>query len=154
VSPRPQRWAVGVRGVPAARPRQAGRAGVVEVVAAAMDEATLQGHVADLVSMLALHHRVSIHHFHVVDSRRMTSGWPDSTITGPCGVIYRELKTEQEKPRRQQQVILDQLAAAGHDVGVWRPSDWLTFRVHREILAVAWPEGEAPVALARAWGAS
>jgi hypothetical protein len=156
VSPRPQRWAVGVRGVPAARPRpgRVGRAGVVEVVAAAMDEAALQAHVAGLVAMIASHHRVKISHFHAVDSRRITAGWPDSVIVGPRGVLFRELKTQKEKPRPAQQVIIDQLAAAGLDVGVWRPEDWLTHRVHREILAVAWPEGEAPAALTRAWGAS
>ena len=153
MSPRPQRWA-GVRGVPAAGPRRAGRAGVVEVVAAAMDEGTLQSHVAGLVAMLAVQHRVKVHHFHAVDSRRSTPGWPDSVIVGPHGALFRELKTQKEQPRPAQQVILDQLAAAGLDVGVWRPEDWLTHRVHREILAVAWPEGEAPAALARAWGAS
>lgn len=152
---RPQAWA-GVRRVPATRARsgRVGRGVGVDAIAAAMDEATLQGHVAGLVATLAAHHRVPVHHFHVVDSRRMTSGWPDSTITGPYGVLYRELKTESEKPRPQQQLILDQLAAAGHDVGVWRPSDWLTHRVHREVLAVAWPEGRVPLALARAWGVS
>lgn len=74
--------------------------------------------------------------YHTHDSRRSAAGFPDWVLVG-TRVLFRELKREGEKPTPAQQAFLDRLAAAGADVGVWRPIDLLTHRIHLEMAAVS-----------------
>lgn len=64
-------------------------------------------------------------------------GWPDWTIVGPGGILFRELKSETGKPSPEQVVWLEKLRAAGGDADVWRPADWRSGRVQDELLACA-----------------
>ena len=80
---------------------------------------------------------------HNSDSRRAHRGWPDWCIArrarsgGRGAVIFRELKREGEDPTDEQQEWLDALRCAGFDVGVWRPSDYYSGRIQRELAALA-----------------
>ena len=64
-------------------------------------------------------------------------GWPDWTIRGPRGVLFRELKSQRGRVEPEQREWLDALAAAAADVDVWRPADWYSQRVNRELAALA-----------------
>ena len=64
-------------------------------------------------------------------------GWPDWTIRGPRGVLFRELKQQGKNPTPEQQEWLDALTADGSDAGVWRPMDRLTGRIARELTAIS-----------------
>lgn len=103
-------------------------------IAAAMSEdrgpTSLDAHVRKLVSDLGLRW------YHTHDSRRSPSGFPDLVIVGRR-VIYRELKRESGKPSPAQEEWLGVLAEAGEDVGVWRPSDLLSGRIARELVAIS-----------------
>jgi hypothetical protein len=70
--------------------------------AARMPERELQRLVADLCGFLGLAH------FHVLSSKGMTPGWPDSTIIGGK-VIFRELKSEYGRLSPEQRAIGDKL---------------------------------------------
>ena len=70
------------------------------------------------------------------DSRRSPSGFPDLVITGRR-TIYRELKTERGRLSAAQREWIADLEAAGDDVDVWRPADFLSGRVQSELAAIA-----------------
>jgi hypothetical protein len=90
-------------------------------------------------------HRLTVAHFrHArVGERWVTAvqgdgvGYPDLTIVGPCGVVWRELKSWAGQLSPEQREWLDVLAAAGADVGVWTPLEWFDGTVCRELAAVA-----------------
>jgi hypothetical protein len=102
-----------------------------ERIAARMSEKELQGTVESIALDLDLLH------YHVFDSRRSREGFPDSVIVGPHGVLFRELKKQTGKVSAAQQKWNAGLAAAGQDVGVWRPADLLEHRVRVEMLAIS-----------------
>ena len=64
--------------------------------------------------------------YHTFDSRRSQPGYPDLHLvhaaTGRS--LFRELKTQKGKTSPAQDKWILALTAAGHDVAVWRPSDW------------------------------
>ena len=64
-------------------------------------------------------------------------GWPDWTIRGPRGVLFRELKSQRGKVEPEQQEWLDALTGSGADAGVWRPSDLHSGRMQRELVAIS-----------------
>jgi hypothetical protein len=66
--------------------------------------------------------------YHTFDSRRSQPGYPDLHLVhvGLGISLFRELKTMRGRVSPDQQKWLDALAAAGHDVAVWRPSDWFS----------------------------
>lgn len=78
----------------------------------------------DGVLKLARFHGFSLA-YHTHDSRRSAPGFPDLVLVNPRTgrVLYRELKTNKGRVSPAQQDWLDGLAAAGQDVGVWRPND-------------------------------
>ena len=92
---------------------------------------------------------------HNSDSRKAHRRWPDWVIgrrlsatwrprdTGRTGVIIRELKRQGKDPTGEQQEWLDILAADGLDVGVWRPEDYYSGRIARELAALAGLGGAA-----------
>lgn len=71
---------------------------------------------------------------HISDSRRqagerwigdtLAKGWPDLVLARAGRVLFRELKTQKGRLTQEQRAWLDELAAAGLDAAVWRPSDW------------------------------
>lgn len=56
--------------------------------------------------------------------QKVAPGWPDLVLWRPPEIMVAELKTEKGKVRPDQRIVLDQLAACGIEVHVWRPSDW------------------------------
>lgn len=50
-------------------------------------------------------------------------GYPDLTIIGPRGIMWRELKREKAKLTPQQEMWVTYLRNCGQNVGTWRPSD-------------------------------
>lgn len=58
-------------------------------------------------------------------------GFPDTVLAGHGRLVMAELKREGRYPDAAQARWLDALAgAAGVEVYVWRPSDWLAHRIH------------------------
>jgi hypothetical protein len=67
-------------------------------------------------------------------------GYPDFTIAGPGGVIFRECKAASR--RSLAQIGWGRaLAAAGADYAIWRPEDLESGRIEAELQALA---GQAP----------
>lgn len=62
--------------------------------------------------------------FHVYDSRRSESGWPDLAFVRGNRFFLAELKREKKKPTKEQNEWIDALRFAGVCVYVWRPSSW------------------------------
>lgn len=98
-------------------------------------EAQLQAQVIELANLL------HIKHYHTFDSRRSVDGWPDLVLVG-AGMIIRELKTEKGVESVEQKRWMAALRYAGLDVDVWRPSDWASGRISREMRAL----GRSPYA--------
>lgn len=97
-----------------------------------MTEKELQQAVVELCSWL--HYPL----FHAYDSRRSNGpGYPDLTIAVPGRVLFRELKTENGKLTAVQHQWQAALRLAGADVGVWRPSDWVTGQIRAELMRPA-----------------
>ena len=63
---------------------------------------------------------------YTTDSRRSTPGFPDLVLWHPVHrrLMFRELKTQRGALNPSQKEVLQSLAEAGADVGVWRPADW------------------------------
>jgi hypothetical protein len=80
----------------------------------------------------------SVRGFHARDSRRSAgTGYPDWTLAGDGGVIWRELKTAKGKLTREQDEWLCALTDAGQDAGVWRPDSLLDGTIALELAAIA-----------------
>lgn len=91
----------------------------------AISERQLQDAIVDLAGWLGFH----VYHTH--DSRHSTAGYPDLTLVKPGRFIMVELKRETGRLSAAQQVWLDELAAAGVETYVWRPSAWRDGTVER-----------------------
>lgn len=72
-------------------------------------------------------------------------GWPDLTIVGPGGVLYRELKSATGSPTAEQKAWFGWLSEAGQDVAVWKPRDWDSGRIRRELEQLRRPGRSADV---------
>jgi hypothetical protein len=97
------------------------------VMASRMPERELQQLVSDLCEWLGLTH------YHVINSKGMTPGLPDSIIIGGERVLWRELKSEHGRLTIEQRDAGDKLKAAGEDWRVWRPSDWISGVIEQEL---------------------
>lgn len=96
-----------------------------------MTEKELSNEIGGLVASLGLLG------FSSPDSRRTQRGWPDWAIAGPGGIIFRELKSEEGVLTHEQNLIGRMMVKAGCNWDIWRPSDWLSGIVKRELLAIA-----------------
>jgi len=74
--------------------------------------------------------------FHPLISIGSRKGWPDWTFIGKW-IMYRELKSETGTLRPDQAKVRNLILAAGGDWDLWRPSDYLSGRVARELAALA-----------------
>lgn len=91
-----------------------------------------------LAAVIAFAERKGLKWFHSYDPvRDRQKGFPDLVLVGAKGVIWRELKGEQTLVTPDQKEWGKQLQRAGQDWAVWRPEDWYSGRVEREVLAVA-----------------
>jgi hypothetical protein len=101
-------------------------------IAAAMPEAQLMEHIRALVADLGLLA------FHAADSRRSWGrGYPDLTIVGRGGCIWRECKTESGSLSPEQRQWGDTLKRAGENWGTWRPTQLLDGSISRELASLA-----------------
>jgi len=64
-------------------------------------------------------------------------GFPDLVLVGRGGVLFRELKSARGVVAAEQEAWLTALAEAGQSADVWRPVDWRSGRIERELKAVA-----------------
>jgi hypothetical protein len=101
------------------------------MVAAQMSENALQ----DQIEALAFDLGWKTYHTH--DSRRSDPGWPDLALVHPARgrFMVRELKKQTGRVSKEQREWLDALTGAGVDAGVWRPIDYVTRAVERELTA-------------------
>ena len=109
----------------------------LQAIAAAMSEAGLLSNVTSGTRKrpgLCKLYRLTWYHTH--NSKHSPSGFPDLVIAGRW-VMYRELKRQKENPTKAQREWIAALEAAGADVDVWRPADWYSPRINRELAALA-----------------
>ncbi len=97
-----------------------------------MTENTLIAHVRHLAEQL------NLLIFHCKDPRGSDPGLPDLILVGRA-VLWRELKPEHGDLRFHQRRWLRRLRAARQNVDVWRPSDWESGRIQRELEVLAPP---------------
>lgn len=97
--------------------------------AKAMSERQLQDQIIELSKQMGW---LSYHTF---DSRRSTPGFPDLVLVHPKQrrVIWRELKSETGTTSAEQKVWISTLLLVGEDVDVWRPRDWVSGRIEKEL---------------------
>lgn len=97
--------------------------------AKAMSERQLQDQIIELAK------RMGFIVYHTHDSRRSESGFPDLVLVHPKQrrVMWRELKSETGTTTPEQKVWISTLSLVGADVDVWRPRDWVSGRIEREL---------------------
>src|SRR5690606_36045745 len=113
-----------------------------EIARAVMSEAQLLATIRQVCRTLGLLC------YHTYDSRRSEPGFPDLVIVGlgPGAVLYRELKSERGRLRPEQRIWLDALSRAGQDADVWRPGDFYSGRITRELASLRRRGGRALIA--------
>ena len=92
-----------------------------------MTEKDLQATVEQCATLLGWR----IHHHWI--SIRSSPGWPDLVLVRPPRLMVVELKRDGVTPTPAQQEWLDDLAACGVDVRIWRPAGWLSGAIEREL---------------------
>lgn len=99
------------------------------VLGRGMSERELQEAIIELAVALKFH----VYHTH--DSRRSVPGFPDLTLVNGKRrrTIFAELKTTRGVVTPDQFDWLTTLATAGNHVHLWRPVDWLTGSIEREL---------------------
>lgn len=85
--------------------------------------------------VIALAGQLGWEHYHTYNSRKSVAGFPDLVLVHgrQKRSLFRELKRTKEKPSLEQALWLGLLEGVGHDVGVWRPVDWLSGRIEKEL---------------------
>jgi hypothetical protein len=98
-----------------------------------MTERVLSEHVRviarDLRLPLAYHTHIS------VKSAPGFLDWIFANLRGE--IMFRELKSATGKITDDQAVWINALLAGGHDVGIWRPEDLFSHRIHTELAHLA-----------------
>lgn len=86
--------------------------------------------------VIALAGRLGWHHYHTYSSKKSVAGFPDLVLVNPRRglLLFRELKRTGQKPDREQAEWLESLRCVGSDADVWRPEDWLSGRIERELM--------------------
>jgi|SRR5690242_1746841 len=78
--------------------------------------------------------------YHPYDSRKSTPGYPDLTLVHRSGlVLFRELKREKGYATPDQKVWLAALTEAGADAAIWKPRDFYSGRIQRELTPISRP---------------
>ena len=65
------------------------------------------------------------------------AGYPDWTIAGPGGILFREAKSSDGRRSMAQVRWGNTLARAGGNYAIWRPDDWESGRIDAELRAIA-----------------
>jgi hypothetical protein len=66
-----------------------------------------------------------------------SKGYPDWTIAGPAGILFREAKSEDGRRSMAQVQWGKQIERAGGNYAIWRPSDLASGQIERELKALA-----------------
>jgi len=74
---------------------------------------------------------------HVPASATIAKGWPDLTILGSRGTIFRKLLDEHGQLHPNCSTVLNRLRRSGINAGVWRPEQLHDGTVERELDMVA-----------------
>lgn len=111
-----------------------------------MTHAQLDQNVAGLARWLRLYA------YHTRNSTGSARGFPDWVLIGPGGILYRENKVPPDTLKPDQRAYGKALTAAGANWGVWRPEDWHTDRIRREMDAIAHPVREQAALVATVSG--
>ena len=106
--------------------RTVSREGLHAELATDMSEARLQAHIVKVARDLGWWV------YHTYDSRRNRPGFPDLFLARDR-ILYRECKTEKGRLSAEQKRVHAQLRRAGGDVAVWRPSDYYSGLIEREL---------------------
>lgn len=103
--------------------------------ARAMLEAVLQLRVTELASLFGwLWYHPPDNRPDARGRRQATRpGFPDLVLVRGDRVLYRELKRQTGKPTEDQLIWHERLRAAGCDVAVWRPLDYLDGTVEADL---------------------
>jgi hypothetical protein len=104
-----------------------------------MSEADLNRRIRALCERLELHaFSASTYRIPGAAARPGSSrGFPDWTIAGPGGILFREAKSEDGRRSMAQVRWGQEIERAGGDYGLWRPSDLATGRIVRELEVIA-----------------
>jgi hypothetical protein len=79
--------------------------------------------------------------YHTYRSDRSEPGFPDLVLMRPPLLLFRELKTDTGRLTAPQRRWIEELAACGQDVGVWRPADLRGGRISAELTRARRPTG-------------
>jgi hypothetical protein len=96
-----------------------------------MSEAELEEQIRDACTKLG------VLRFHVRISKGTTAGLPDDILIGPRGILWRECKNQTYDPTPAQVKTGQALTAIGQDFAIWRPEDWFSGRVARELAGIS-----------------
>lgn len=77
--------------------------------------------------------------YHPRNSIGSAKGWPDWVILGPCGSLFRELKSQRGTLSIDQRRVGSKLTRAGLNWGVWRPADLLDGTIARQLASITTP---------------
>lgn len=80
-----------------------------------------------------------VYPYHTRDSRGSARGFPDWVLVGPGGILYREDKSVAGTLTVDQRAWGAVIVTGGGNWSVWRPGDWHSGRIRREIDAIAEP---------------
>lgn len=87
-----------------------------------------------LASVQRLARALGVKAFHEHDSRRNpVRGFPDLVLAGKAGVIFAELKSTAGLLSPAQASWKWELLAGRQDWQLWRPADWHTGHIEREL---------------------
>lgn len=73
--------------------------------------------------------------YHPYDSRRSMPGFPDLVLWRDR-LMFRELKSERGRCSKEQLHVGDTLVRAGMNWAIWRPRDWRSGRIEKELRAL------------------
>ena len=122
--------AAGTR-TPARGGLDADSASLAGLQAAAMSEDELEENIRDACKKLG------ILRFHVRYSKGTTAGLPDDILIGPRGILWRECKNQVNSLTPAQVKTGEALMVIGQDWATWRPGDWFSGRIRRELAAIS-----------------
>lgn len=106
-------------------------------IAAHMSEDELQELIRQRCTSLSL----AVQHIH--DSRRCwLPGWPDLVVFGHGRTLYRELKSETGSLSPEQRAVGSIITRAGGNWAVWRPRDWISGVIPRQLEDIAGVQAE------------
>jgi hypothetical protein len=66
-----------------------------------------------------------------------SKGYPDWTIVGPGGILFREAKSEDGRRSMSQVKWGKEIERAGGNYAVWRPADLISGLIEQELTALA-----------------